>query len=85
LITLPFPIHSERDNVRTTVENVTGGAGNDILVAQAFSVKNVFNGLGGNDRIDLGDGDDTASGGDGDDQILGRVATTPSRETTETT
>jgi Ca2+-binding RTX toxin-like protein len=72
LIVFPFPIHSEADNVRTTVENVIGGAGSDTITAQPGLVSNRLIGLGGNDRLDGGDGNDVLLGGDGDDQLIGR-------------
>jgi Ca2+-binding RTX toxin-like protein len=70
----PISFHPEGDNVWATVENVQGGAGNDVLTAQVGVFTNQLNGLGGNDRLDAGDGNDIILGGDGDDTILGRGA-----------
>jgi Ca2+-binding RTX toxin-like protein len=49
------------------VENVNGGAGNDILVGS--DVGNVLNGNGGNDQISGQASADKLNGGDGDDII----------------
>jgi Ca2+-binding RTX toxin-like protein len=49
------------------VENVNGGAGNDILVGS--DVGNVLNGQGGNDQISGNASTDQLNGGDGDDTI----------------
>ncbi|HEV7256527.1 MAG TPA: hypothetical protein VGN82_01975 [Bosea sp. (in: a-proteobacteria)] len=48
------------------IENVVGGAGNDVLIGNDLA--NVLNGGAGNDRIVVGAGD-TAIGGEGDDSI----------------
>lgn len=75
IITLPPPslpiVLFENDNVRDTVENVTGGSGNDVITASAAVVNNVFTGNGGNDRLDGRAGNDNLSGGSGDDVLLG--------------
>ena len=49
------------------VENVNGGAGNDIL--NGNDVGNVLNGNGGNDQIAGNGSSDQLNGGDGDDTI----------------
>ncbi len=49
------------------VENVNGGAGNDILVGDNSG--NVLNGNGGNDQISGNAASDQLNGGDGDDTI----------------
>jgi Ca2+-binding RTX toxin-like protein len=66
----------ESDNVRSNVENVAGGAGNDTINSLgAFSRLSGFGGsdtlLGGSgpDTLDGGEGDDTIDGGTGDDLI----------------
>lgn len=75
IIKLPPPslpiILPEADNVRDTVENVTTGSGNDIVTASAAAVNNVFNGGGGNDRLDGRAGNDQLFGAAGDDVLLG--------------
>ena len=69
----------ERDNVRTGVENVTAGSGNDTITGDG--VRNVLRGnagsdtirgMGGNDFINPGTGADRVYGGDGDDEIYAR-------------
>jgi len=56
---------TEAADVRKNVENVAGGAGDDVLVGTAGP--NVLSGNGGSDTITGGDGNDVLSGGDGDD------------------
>ncbi|HYJ70371.1 MAG TPA: calcium-binding protein [Nocardioidaceae bacterium] len=61
----------EGDNVRLSVENVTGGAGND-----AISGSDVDNGLfggDGNDDLRGGLGNDSISGGNDSDQLIGNA------------
>ena len=53
--------------VDVDVENVNGGAGNDILVGDNSG--NVLNGNGGNDQISGNAASDQLNGGDGDDTI----------------
>jgi len=48
-----------------TIENATGGTGNDMLTGNA--VTNLLTGNGGNDRLDGGAGIDTMVGGTGND------------------
>jgi Ca2+-binding RTX toxin-like protein len=50
-------------------ENVTGGAGNDLLTGNGAA--NVLVGGAGNDTLKGGDGNDTLSGGAGDDSLHG--------------
>ena len=54
----------------TTVEDITGGGGDDRLTGDAFY--NVLTGTGGNDTIDPAGGEDVASGESGDDTFLVR-------------
>jgi Ca2+-binding RTX toxin-like protein len=56
---------AESADVRKSVENVAGGAGDDVLVGT--EVANVLTGNGGNDTIFGGAGNDVLLGGDGDD------------------
>lgn len=58
---------SERDNVRADVENVYGGAGDDVLTGSAS--KNRIRGGGGNDIIDGVTGADSLFGDNGDDVL----------------
>ncbi|MCX7424011.1 MAG: cadherin domain-containing protein [Planctomycetia bacterium] len=64
--------------VRATVgqagnfENVTGGAGNDVLI-----------GNGGNNRLDGGTGNDTVEGAAGNDTLTGGVGTDEVRQTVD--
>ena len=50
------------------IENVTGGAGNDVLTGS--SVVNTLEGGAGNDTLDGGDGNDNLIGGAGDDTYI---------------
>ena len=68
---------AEGDNVRTDVEDLQGGDGNDTLVGSAAG--NVLDGGAGNDSVDggggfdeynLGDGADTASARDGNGERI---------------
>ncbi len=72
----------ENDDVQDTVEDVTGGTGDDTLTGSAGD--NTFNGGAGNDTLSGGDGSDTLygdagndslMGGDGDDTILDSLGT----------
>jgi len=60
---------SERDNVRSDVENVIGGAGNDLIIGS--SAANFLRGGAGNDTLRGGAGNDTLDGGPGLDVLLG--------------
>jgi RTX calcium-binding nonapeptide repeat (4 copies) len=69
----------EADDVRSNVENITAGGGNDILVGsgaandlQGFGGVDTLHGLGGNDTLQLGSGSDFAFGGAQNDVILAR-------------
>ena len=53
----------------SSIENATGGSGNDILTGD--SGENVLSGLGGNDVISGGDSNDQLFGGNGDDSLVG--------------
>jgi len=71
LLALPFPIF-ENDNVQNSVENVTTGAGNDVITAsQVIAANNVFSGGAGNDRLTGHAGADNLIGGDGNDTAIG--------------
>ena len=68
----------ERDNVRTDVERVIGGRGNDRIAGNGAA--NIFSGgegndtlegAGGNDIMEGGGGDDTLRGGEGNDILVG--------------
>jgi Ca2+-binding RTX toxin-like protein len=68
----------ELDNVRSDVEDITGGVGNDSLTgsnrpnALVGGVGNdTLNGLGGTDDLDGGSGNDTLDGGSDDDDLDG--------------
>ena len=54
---------------KSTVENVTGGAGNDNLTGDGQD--NVLNGGAGNDTLNGGAGNDTLNGGAGQDPLNG--------------
>jgi Ca2+-binding RTX toxin-like protein len=62
----------EHDTVEGDVEQVLGGAGNDVLAAGAGSVQ-LHGGLG-NDTLRGGPGADVLDGGAGDDRIFARSA-----------
>lgn len=57
------------DNVRTTVERVIGGAGNDELIGS--DAANALTGNGGADALTGAAGNDTLVGGDGVDALAG--------------
>jgi len=62
----------ENDNIKSDVENIKGGTGNDNITGNALS--NVITGGDGNDTLNGGAGDDTFPQGaadDGDDTISG--------------
>ncbi len=62
----------EGDNVRSDVENVTGGIGNDTITSPANrNVANTFTGGSGADVLDGGGGNDVLAGGFGNDLIRG--------------
>ena len=60
-------ISSERDNIGTNVENITGSSSNDTLTGNNLS--NVLSGGPGNDILVGGAGDDTFIGGVGTDTV----------------
>lgn len=60
---------AEGDNVRTDVENLRGGYGNDSLTGS--TVANTIEGRAGADTISGGDGNDTLKGEDDNDTISG--------------
>jgi Ca2+-binding RTX toxin-like protein len=71
----------EGDNIGTDVENLTGGAANDVIsgndaanALDSASGEDVISGLGGDDVLSGGTGDagaDTLDGGDGNDTAMG--------------
>lgn len=61
------------DNVRTDVENVIGGAGDDFIVGS--SLANVLSGGAGDDRLNAASGNDRLSGGLGADLLDGGTGT----------
>jgi Ca2+-binding RTX toxin-like protein len=58
----------EQDTIKSDVENVTGGSGNDHLTGNAQANRLAGGGAGG---VSATGGNDTISGGDGDDRLLG--------------
>ncbi len=62
-------VAGERDNVGTDIEDVTGGAGDDIITGSAAA--NTIDGGNGQDAIDGGAGNDTLMGGNDDDKLTG--------------
>jgi Ca2+-binding RTX toxin-like protein len=61
----------ENDNVRSDVERVVGGSGDDAILAQTATVANVLTGGPGADTIDGRAGDDTLNGDAGQDSLTG--------------
>lgn len=59
------PVGSPASNVRSDVENVTGGPESDVLIGS--DAANVLDGGAGNDRLDGGAGPDSLIGGAGKD------------------
>jgi hypothetical protein len=59
---------NERDNVRSTIDRVLGGAGSDLLIGRD-GLPDTLVGGGGDDMIDPLRGDDHVDGGPGIDQI----------------
>ncbi|MET4826373.1 Ca2+-binding RTX toxin-like protein [Bradyrhizobium ottawaense] len=55
-------------DVRSYIDNVTGGSGNDTIIGNAIA--NVLKGGGGNDTITGGGGNDTIDGGAGTDTVV---------------
>jgi Ca2+-binding RTX toxin-like protein len=68
-----MPTYDGTDNLaiafNVTIENATGGSGNDTLTGNAAS--NVLKGNAGNDTLDGGTGNDTLDGGAGLDLLAG--------------
>jgi Ca2+-binding RTX toxin-like protein len=69
----------EQDDVRSNVESITSGDGDDTLIGsgaandmQAFGGNDVLHGLGGNDTLGLGSGNNGGFAGAGNDVILAR-------------
>lgn len=62
----------ELDNIGTSVENITGGSGNDTIAGS--TAVNVLTGGNGNDSITGGDGADKLLGGSGNDVMNGGLA-----------
>lgn len=60
----------ERDNVLADVENLRGGAGNDVLKATANTAATLWGG-GGNDTLLSGNASDSLFGDAGSDRLLG--------------
>ncbi|HEX8052525.1 MAG TPA: hypothetical protein VF517_05990 [Thermoleophilaceae bacterium] len=65
----PASPQNEGDNVGATVENITGGSGNDSLTGDGAA--NALTGNGGDDTLDGNAGADTLGGGAGDDDLDG--------------
>jgi serralysin len=69
----------EFDDVRSNVENITSGGGDDTLIGngaandmQAFGGNDVLQGLGGNDTLLLGSGNNGGFAGAGNDVVSGQ-------------
>jgi Ca2+-binding RTX toxin-like protein len=62
---------NEADNVKSNVENVTTGTGDDSIIAGTSNVDNVFDGGAGNDKLRGRNGNDRLLGGDGSDILVG--------------
>jgi Ca2+-binding RTX toxin-like protein len=62
-------IANEKDNIKSDVENITGGKGNDTITGS--SGVNVISGGAGNDTISGGAGNDQLNGDSGKDTISG--------------
>jgi Ca2+-binding RTX toxin-like protein len=59
-----------RDTVKPTIENLTGGSGDDQLGGSTAA--NTLAGNGGGDTLNGGDGNDTLNGGLGEDELNGQ-------------
>ncbi|MCX7400410.1 MAG: C2 family cysteine protease [Planctomycetales bacterium] len=66
-----FPGNGTRVDTLSSVENLTGTNGNDVI--RGNSLANSLNGGGGNDWIYGGDGADYLYGGDGNDHLFGEI------------
>ena len=60
----------EHDNIRSDIEDITGGSGNDRIIGSLFA--NYLIGSDGNDTIYGGDGNDTLEGDAGRDLLFGQ-------------
>ena len=63
----------ENDNIKSDVENITGGSGNDKITGG--SAANTISGGSGNDTIYGGGGNDSLIGANGDDSLNGQGGT----------
>ena len=63
-------VPGEKDNIRSDVENLNGGSGDDTLTGDGDA--NDLYGQDGNDKLYGGSGDDRLSGGAGADQLYGQ-------------
>jgi Ca2+-binding RTX toxin-like protein len=61
----------ENDNIHPDIENVIGGAGNDVINASASPGKHVLMGMAGNDTLTGSIDTDTLYGGPGNDTLIG--------------
>lgn len=59
----------EKDNIKTDVEDITGGSGNDTITGS--SVANTITGGSGSDTINGASGNDALNGGNGTDSLNG--------------
>ena len=66
-------IAGEKDNIKTDVENITAGSGNDTITGS--SAANTISGGSGNDNIYGGSGNDNIYGGSGNDALVGNRGT----------
>jgi hypothetical protein len=66
-------VSNEKDNIKSDVENIIGGAGNDTITGG--SAANTINGGAGNDTINGGGGNDALLGANGDDSLNGQGGT----------
>jgi hypothetical protein len=64
-------IAGEKDNIKSDVENITGGSGNDTITGS--SAANNISGGSGNDMMYGGSGNDMMYGGSGNDGIIGNA------------
>ena len=62
-------------DVFTSIENIIGTLGDDIIAGSSADIDNVFWGGGGSDGIEGGGGDDELFGGDGNDVLGGGEGT----------
>ena len=62
----------EGDTVPTSVENVVGGTGDDLITGHVSAIDNLLRGGAGADRLNGGGGDDTLIGGPDRDRLFGQ-------------